>query len=264
MKQHLVWVVMVASCGKGATPGGGSATVTTPTAGVVITSKDVLVDGKSLGTLPGSLVRDRAPLVDALAKRTGAAAVAYTDDASADAVLGAVRGFAELAQRNAPPPPPPEDTGSDESGGVGQAMEHEQYKMGRQPAPTTRDEIAISTIVGGKPTELCRVIPLPGPAADDEQVELTIQIHHDTWIRTLSRVNEAATLQTHAQDLERDLTAQKASAFFSDRDDVELAAAPDATGADLTPVIATHCKVGFRSLRPATIAEVTAQLKPSK
>lgn len=281
LMKHFALIVIVASCGKGA-PASGSGSAASVTAvdpfvgasGVVVTSKDVLVDGKSLGTLPSSLVADRTALVDALAKRAGSgAALAYTDDASAEAVVAALRGFGELAQRNAPPEP---EGSADESGGTGTAMaldegkmgKHDadraegQYKMTGNKAGDTRNGISISAMVGGKPTELCRVTALPAPKADDDRVELTLQLHRDKWIRTLSRVNEVATLAPHAQDLERDLAAQKASAFFEDRDDIELAAAPDVTGADLTPVIATQCKVGFRSLRAMTIAEITAQVAP--
>jgi hypothetical protein len=274
-------ILVVVSCGKGAAPGSGSAaTMADPFAratGVVVTSKDVRVDGKSLGTLPSSLVTDRAPLVDALATRPGAAALAYTDDASAEVVLAALRGIGELAQRNAPPPPPEDSGSNDESGGTGTAMALDEGKMGAgdsgqykmrgnsaEGASNAADAISISAVVGGKPTELCRVHALPAAAADDEQVELALQLYRDKWIRTLSRINEVATLQPHAQDLERDLATQKASAFFADRDDIELAAASDVTGADLTPVIATHCKAGFRSLRALTAAEMTAQVAPPK
>ncbi|HEV7554921.1 MAG TPA: hypothetical protein VGO00_05650 [Kofleriaceae bacterium] len=47
---------------------------------------------------------------------------------------------------------------------------------------------------------------------------------------------------------------------MSHTDDAELAAAPEATGTDVTPAIAALCKLAFRVLRPLSQDEATKQL----
>jgi hypothetical protein len=271
MKQVLVLVLAVAlaSCNKGeparnkAEPK-PSADLFAGSHGVVVTATDVRVDGKSLGILPQRLATDRDALTGPLADSLGvngknALALAYTDDASGEAVLGALRGIEQRVAR-----PRPEPAAVDESGGTGTAMALDegkmggQYKMGKPGSAPDAAEIAVTAIVGGKPTEICRVVTPPAGETDDERVMLTLQIGHAQIARVVSRVNDSATI--HAADLDGDLHKQKASAFFSDRDDIELAAAPDATGADLTPVVATGCSVGFREVQPVTVAELSKQL----
>ncbi|HEY1550080.1 MAG TPA: hypothetical protein VGG28_19770 [Kofleriaceae bacterium] len=260
MKQ--LWlVVMLASCGKGG-PAKTTADVFAGQHGVVVTATDVRVDGKSLGILPQRLATDRDALKSALVANKTELALAYTDDASGDAVLGALRGIEDSAAKPIAKP------AADDSGGTAAAMALDegkmgggQYKMGGNRHPADTAEIAVTALVGGKPTEICRVAtppPVDPGDSDDEHVMLTLQIGHAQIDRVVSRLNDRATI--HAADLDRDLNAQKTAAFFSDRDDIVLAAAPDATGADVTPVIATACKVGFREVRPASVAELTKRL----
>ena len=260
------WSLVLVSCSKGdavhTTAKAGSSAVSADVfanaKGVVVTANDVRVDGKSLGILPKRLVTDRDALKAAvgqslLANGSAALALAYTDDAAGDAALGALRGLGERVAR-----PRAEPMALDESktGGTGTAM-GEGHATPDADAPAIR----VTAIVAGTPTEVCRVLVPPSTDPDDERVELTLQIGHTQWIRNLTRVKpEPATIAANAHDLDRELRAQKATPFFSDRDDIELAAAPDASGADLTPVLATSCGAGFRTVQPLSLAELTALL----
>jgi len=264
-------ILIAASCGKGDSTKGTASKSDVPAfdpSGVVITAKDVAIDGKSLGILPEGLVTDRQLYVDTLDKRTGPIMLAYSDDAAGPAVLGALRGINELAERHHPPPPaagsapPPPDSNEDPDVGRQMAIDEARRAgtLGSRPGPRT--EFKISAFVGGKPTEICRAMTASAPDPDDENVELVAQIGRNNWSVGISRVNETTKVAS-AADLEGKLREQKSSAFFKDRDDAELAAAPDATGADVTPVIADLCKIGFRALRPLSEAEATAQLGES-
>jgi hypothetical protein len=227
------------------------------THGAFVTPNDVRVDGKSLGILPGRLATDRdafrRAVSESLAEHgANALALAYTDDAKAEAVLAALRGIDEVVAM-----PKPEEMALDEGKMGNGATALEEGKM------TKHDErpIAITAMVGGKPVEICRAYtPASNPySAHDERVMLALQIGHAQLTRGLTRMN-APTLALHPAELDRELHAQKASPVFADRDEIELAAAPDATGADLTPVVASSCNAGFRTVRPIPLAEMTAQL----
>ena len=277
MKRFAV-VLVVASCGKGGS-GKGEPNKVEPgklepaaaaggkpepgfgpdSKGVVVTAKDVLYDGKSIGVLPERLVTDRAALVAMLRGSTARAiAFTYTADAPAEVVLGALRAIADVP----PPVRPPVPRGAGEDAPrTGTAMALDDGKMGKRDAPAALGpEIAISAVVDGKPKEICRAT-IPAPLdPEDERVELSVQVAHDRWTRGISRIHELATLEPQPAALARDLHDQKVSAFFADRNDLELAAVPGATGADLTPVITAACAVGFFALRPLALAEVTAAL----
>jgi hypothetical protein len=69
---------------------------------------------------------------------------------------------------------------------------------------------------------------------------------------------EVAASPTAGEALARDLDAQKASAYFADRDDVILAVDAGVTGVMLTPLVRALCKAGFRALRPLAMDETTA------
>jgi len=268
-------ILIVASCGKGESTKAAPARDVPrfETDGVVVTAKDVSVNGKSLGILPEGLVTDRQLYIEALVKRRistpdGPITLAYTDDAAGSAVLAAMRGIAEHEEQYhprppaEPPPPPPSDPNEDPQAARAKAIEEARRSgfLGGGHAGS-RTEFKIAAMVEGKPTEICSAMTMWAPEADDEDVELVAQIGHNAWTLGLTRLNDSS--QVASADLESKLREHKSSTFFKDRDDAELVAAPDATGADVTPMITGLCKVGFRALRALSQAEAAAQLGAS-
>ncbi|MFT3691596.1 MAG: AgmX/PglI C-terminal domain-containing protein [Kofleriaceae bacterium] len=81
----------------------------------------------------------------------------------------------------------------------------------------------------------------PGPF--DESVKLSILLSSAGVTLGMSRVNEFIT--TNLDGVEARLKEDKASAFFADRLDIEIAAEDDATYDDLVRVIQIATKVGF-------------------
>jgi len=251
-------VLVVAGCGKGdPTKPPPKPTDPAPFAeatGVVVTARGVFVDGKSLGVLPERLLADPAPLL-ALLHHGVPTPLAYTEDAPAAVVLAAV-----LAIDNAiwatTPAPAAADT-ADEAGGTGTAMRLDEGLVGK-PLP----RFAITATVGGQPAEVCRAaVPPMARLGDDDRIELVVQVGHGTWQRTLSRVDDVATSEGGA-DLGRDLRTQKASAFFTDHETIVLTATREATGADLTPVLAAACTAGFVAVQGMPLETATAMLSP--
>jgi hypothetical protein len=106
---------------------------------------------------------------------------------------------------------------------------------------------------GDGQAEMCTQITLRGQRTGaTEQVELSILLDKDaTWVG-LSRVDEFQEIPIRGQTydlekLEMTLKEHKASAFFTDREDAELAASAGTAG-DVLSVLDIACKVGFVDL----------------
>jgi hypothetical protein len=121
---------------------------------------------------------------------------------------------------------------------------------------------ATSIRAGAPAAEVCQATA--PKVAKDERVDLLIRLLPDRATRALTRVNEVAELPTAGEALARDLDAQKASAYFADRDEVILAVDPGVKGAALTPLVRALCKAGFRALRPLAMDETTALITLSE
>ena len=187
--------------------------------GVVVTAKDVTVDGASIGTLPEKLMADRVSLVALLGKHVGdAIALAYSEDAPAEVVLAALRGIDDAV----------------------------------------KSRIMVETVVGGKLVDVCRPLVPPAIDPTEERVDLSVELGEKQWVVGMSRVNEFTVLDRPFTRFESTLKEHKASAFFADSQAIEVAAAPGLTGADLTPALTLICSSGFVAIRPRAIAELTA------
>ena len=83
---------------------------------------------------------------------------------------------------------------------------------------------------------------------DDERVVLSVLVAKDQFWVGVSRVNEFQQIPRDAGQAEKlvaTLKEQKASAFFADRTDVEIAADDDVPYSDVLDVIAKASEVGF-------------------
>jgi hypothetical protein len=96
------------------------------------------------------------------------------------------------------------------------------------------------------------------PAATDERVEISVLVTSDRiWIG-MSRINDFQEIPGRDfAKLEQALEEHKASAFFADRTDLEIAGADDVVYGDVVKTIELVTKVGFtdwKVLPPAGLA----------
>jgi hypothetical protein len=83
---------------------------------------------------------------------------------------------------------------------------------------------------------------------DDGRVTLSVMVRRDAVDIEVSRMNERTTIPRDAQLLAKlgeTLKTYKASAFFADREDIEIAIESDLTYADYVSVVRTAVDVGF-------------------
>jgi hypothetical protein len=100
--------------------------------------------------------------------------------------------------------------------------------------------------------------PDPHGAPPDERVVLSIDVTHDSVWVGLSRVNEFQEVLDHERDkLTTVLKEHKASVFFADRTDIEIAGEDDATYGDVVRAIELAGQAGFvewRVMDPKSLA----------
>ncbi len=218
MNRWLVPVVVLAACGSKteSTPGAGSGSAaaaqpdgpTIPAAfadfrGPIVTQSAVFLDRQRQLIRPPQLVTDRAGFVDTIKHQniTGGVGLAFTPDASAQSVLGAMRALIEAGH----------------------------------------DEVSLATIVDGKPKVVCRTKQFAPTIAPADRVNLSISIAADARVIGISRIDELDTLKPPYTDFATKLKEQKESSFFADREDVELAVASTIQGAELADVLTALC-----------------------
>jgi hypothetical protein len=240
MIRAIAWgLVVVAACGSkdasAPAAGSGSAAPAAPPAaaasvippgtgdftGVIVTSASIYLAQKQQLLTADQLIADRRPLTQ-LIRANGDAPVglAFTPDASAKAVLGAWRAIFE----------------------------------------TGRGAVDVGTIADGKRTLLCESTAAMPQPADADVVHLSITLADGSRSIGISRVQDIKQLKPPYADFAPAIAEQKQSAFFSDRDDVELAAAASVKGAELAEVIGTLCK-SFHAIQPREIDELSINAK---
>jgi hypothetical protein len=227
--------------------------------GVLVTAGDVLVNGKSLvrvTTEHAALVAVFNELHNAHPKAP--LAVTYTEDASAVTVLDALHAIGEAT--TAPKPADAPNPGEDPQLARQRAIDEARTAGALGTLEQGATPYTLSVLAGGAPQKVCdarAVVASP----DDERVDLALTVGAGAWTIAMTRVNEIEKPDSIAK-LADMLKRHKESAFFVDRTDVELAAEAGAHGADLTPVIAASCAVGFFQIRPVSVEEVAKQLEP--
>jgi hypothetical protein len=232
--------------------------------GILVNARDVLVDGKSLGVQPDQLRTERRALIGALtelhtANPEGPIAVTYTEDASAAAVLDALRAMSEAAPAMDPRMPLDEGKMGRDPQLERQRAIDEARAAGILGSPRPGPAYTLSALVGSVQQKVCdarAVIVAP----DDERVELALTVGAGAWTVAMTRVNEIEKSDSSAK-LADMMKRHKASAFFVDRTDIELAAEAGAHGADLTPAVAASCAAGFFQIRPVGVEQIAKQLE---
>jgi hypothetical protein len=191
--------------------------------GLVVTKSEVRVDGTSVGVAPAQIATDRAAVVAAIA-----AAVRRRPGEP----------FALSYTDDAAAPAVLDAVGALNAAGAA---------------------FTIHNLVDDRPHPLCALAAAAAPGPDDGLVQLSITIGAGRWRVAVSRIDDVVDATSIAQVASK-LRDLKSSAFFVDRADLELAAAPGTAGAELTPVLDALCAAGFREVRPRPPGEVAAPL----
>ncbi len=236
MNRWLV-VILFAACGSKpestpAAAGSGSGAATTPDGptippafadfrGPILTRDAVFLDKQRQLVRPPQLVTDRAGFADSIKhlNPTGDVTLAFTPDASAQSVLGAMRAIIE-----------------------------------------THGEVSLATIVDGKPKVVCYSKQLPPEGDPADLVQLSVSIEEGARVIGVSRIQEVETLKPPYAEFAAKLKEHKQSAFFTNREDVELAVSPKIEGAELAEVLTSLC-ASFHGIEPRDVTELSINAK---
>ncbi len=117
----------------------------------------------------------------------------------------------------------------------------------------------VAPVDAAKPGSWTGMMPITA-TDENESVVLSITINKTNMFVGLSRVNEFMEVKERDWDgLERQLTENKKSAFFSDRQDIEIGASDDSVYDDVVQAIQRARKVGFTSWKVYPADQLTGK-----